>query len=145
MTIGMYGNPNYQFISYAFNWGIAYNLPNETISLRKIVDYNANKVVMKRELPRPVLQRSNRREFYSKLETIMDKWVKSFFISYELITADTTWNSISIGFIYANFWCRIEFEALNSINGFFCISFQYGLWWKIVHNESTLWKFSTFW
>jgi hypothetical protein len=73
MTVGMYGNPNYQWISYAFNWGIAYNLPNETISLKRIVDYNANKVLMKREVPRQVLQRSNRLEFYSKLETIMDK------------------------------------------------------------------------
>jgi hypothetical protein len=72
MTIGMYGNPNYQWISYAFNWGIGYNLPNETISIKRIVDANKNGIV-KREIPKPVMQRSYRREFYGKLETIMDK------------------------------------------------------------------------
>ncbi|XP_055389286.1 uncharacterized protein LOC129618516 [Condylostylus longicornis] len=29
-TIGMYGNPNYNWISYALNFGVSYNLPNET-------------------------------------------------------------------------------------------------------------------
>lgn len=30
LAIGMYGNPQFDFISWAVNWGVAYNLPNAT-------------------------------------------------------------------------------------------------------------------
>ncbi|XP_052863501.1 uncharacterized protein LOC128270138 [Anopheles cruzii] len=61
MTIGIYGNPNYQMVSWALNWGIAYNLPNQTISF-----------VQEMAEPKPMVQRRNRRDLYQKLEVIMN-------------------------------------------------------------------------
>ncbi|XP_052890091.1 uncharacterized protein LOC128298378 [Anopheles moucheti] len=61
MTIGLYGNPNYQFVSWALNWGIAYNLPNQTVSFQKEMAE-----------PKPMVQRRFRRDLYQKLEVIMD-------------------------------------------------------------------------
>uniref|UniRef100_A0A182FNM6 Uncharacterized protein n=1 Tax=Anopheles albimanus TaxID=7167 RepID=A0A182FNM6_ANOAL len=61
MTIGLYGNPNYQLISWALNWGIAYNLPNQTISFQKEMTE-----------PKPMVQRRYRRDLYQKLEVIMN-------------------------------------------------------------------------
>ncbi|XP_041766406.1 uncharacterized protein LOC121590636 [Anopheles merus] len=61
MTIGLYGNPNYQFVSWALNWGIAYNLPNQTLSFQKEMTE-----------PKPMVQRRFRRDLYQKLEVIMD-------------------------------------------------------------------------
>uniref|UniRef100_A0A182XWD9 Uncharacterized protein n=1 Tax=Anopheles stephensi TaxID=30069 RepID=A0A182XWD9_ANOST len=61
MTIGLYGNPNYQFVSWALNWGIAYNLPNQTVSFQKEMTE-----------PKPMVQRLFRRDLYQKLEVIMD-------------------------------------------------------------------------
>uniref|UniRef100_A0A182VYI4 Uncharacterized protein n=1 Tax=Anopheles minimus TaxID=112268 RepID=A0A182VYI4_9DIPT len=61
MTIGLYGNPNYQFVSWALNWGIAYNLPNQTVSFQKEMSE-----------PKPMVQRRFRRDLYQKLEVIMD-------------------------------------------------------------------------
>uniref|UniRef100_A0A182IJC9 Uncharacterized protein n=2 Tax=Anopheles atroparvus TaxID=41427 RepID=A0A182IJC9_ANOAO len=61
MTIGLYGNPNFQFVSWALNWGIAYNLPNQTVSFQKEMTE-----------PKPMVQRRYRRDLYQKLEVIMD-------------------------------------------------------------------------
>ncbi|XP_053671766.1 uncharacterized protein LOC128721977 [Anopheles nili] len=61
MTIGLYGNPNYQFVSWALNWGIAYNLPNQTVSFQKEMTE-----------PKPMVQRRYRRDLYQRLEVIMD-------------------------------------------------------------------------
>lgn len=65
MTIGIYGNPNYQLISWALNWGVAYDLPNETLSATT----NRNKA----DMPKPVVQRRYRRDLYSKLELAMNE------------------------------------------------------------------------
>jgi hypothetical protein len=64
-TIGMYGNPNWQWISWAMNYGLAYNLPNETFNY-------ANMDLMTPEMPAPVMMRRNRRELYQKLEGAMN-------------------------------------------------------------------------
>ncbi|XP_062559173.1 uncharacterized protein LOC134223972 [Armigeres subalbatus] len=61
MTIGVIGNPNYQMFSWAMNWGIAYNLPNQTISF-------PNEMME----PKPMAQRRHRRDLYHKLEVAMD-------------------------------------------------------------------------
>ncbi|XP_001648277.2 uncharacterized protein LOC5563976 [Aedes aegypti] len=61
MTIGMYGNPNYQMFSWALNWGIAYNLPNQTISFEHEM-----------KEPKPMAQRRHRRDLYHKLEVAMN-------------------------------------------------------------------------
>ncbi|XP_055611456.1 uncharacterized protein LOC129758054 [Uranotaenia lowii] len=61
MTVGVYGNPNYQMFSWALNWGIAYNLPNQTLTY----DMDLNQ-------PKPMAQRRNRRDLYHKLEVAMD-------------------------------------------------------------------------
>uniref|UniRef100_A0A336MVX6 CSON004923 protein n=1 Tax=Culicoides sonorensis TaxID=179676 RepID=A0A336MVX6_CULSO len=65
LTIGMYGNPSYDWISWAINWGIAYNLPNETYSatLRRKAES---------EMPRSVTQRRFRRDLYNQIEIAMD-------------------------------------------------------------------------
>lgn len=62
MTIGMYGNPNYQMFSWALNWGIAYNLPNQTISFEHEM-----------KEPKPMAQRRHRRDLYHKLEVAMNE------------------------------------------------------------------------
>ncbi|XP_062553806.1 uncharacterized protein LOC134219126 [Armigeres subalbatus] len=61
MTIGMYGNPNYNMFSWAVNWGVAYNLPNQTISFQSEM----------REA-KSMAQRRHRRDLYQKLEVAMD-------------------------------------------------------------------------
>lgn len=58
----MYGNPNYQYISWAVNWGLAYELPNETLSFKQR---------QKRDMPKAVVQRENRRDLYRRLELAM--------------------------------------------------------------------------
>lgn len=63
-TVGMYGNPNYQFISWAINWGLAYELPNETLSFKQR---------QKRDMPKPVVQRENRRDLFRRLELAMNE------------------------------------------------------------------------
>lgn len=62
----MYGNPNYQWISWAINWGLGYNLPNETYAatLRRKAES---------EMSRSLTLRRNRRDLYQQLEVIMDK------------------------------------------------------------------------
>ncbi|EAT44616.1 AAEL004020-PA [Aedes aegypti] len=61
MTVGVYGNPNYQMFSWAMNWGIAYNLPNQTFSFQS--------EMME---PKPMAQRRHRRDLYQKLEVAMN-------------------------------------------------------------------------
>ena len=65
MTVGFIGNPSYVYISWAINWGVAYELPNETWIL--------NQRDQTKQLPKPVVQRRHRRELYSRLETAIDK------------------------------------------------------------------------
>ncbi|XP_055542248.1 uncharacterized protein LOC129727955 [Wyeomyia smithii] len=61
MTIGIYGNPNYQMFSWALNWGIAYNLPNQTSTFE-----------LEMQEPKPVAQRRHRRELYHRMEVAMN-------------------------------------------------------------------------
>lgn len=63
-TIGLLGNPQYVYISYSFNWGLAYELPNQTWILN-----NRNQ----RPLPKQLLQRRHRRDLYNTLELAIDK------------------------------------------------------------------------
>ncbi|XP_055642332.1 uncharacterized protein LOC129779089 isoform X2 [Toxorhynchites rutilus septentrionalis] len=60
MTVGVIGNPNYNMFSWAVNWGIAYNLPNQTISFQQEM-----------QEPKPLAQRRYRRDLYHKLEVAM--------------------------------------------------------------------------
>ncbi|XP_062564827.1 uncharacterized protein LOC134227405 isoform X2 [Armigeres subalbatus] len=61
MGIGIYGNPNYNMFSWALNWGVAYNLPNQTISFQDELMES-----------KPVAQRRHRRDLYYKLEVAMN-------------------------------------------------------------------------
>jgi len=65
LTVGMYGNPSYTWISWAVNWGLAYDLPNETYSqmLRRKLE---------NEMPESVTKRRFRRDLYHKMEVAMD-------------------------------------------------------------------------
>ncbi|XP_055547125.1 uncharacterized protein LOC129731286 [Wyeomyia smithii] len=62
MTVGMYGNPNYNMFSWGVNWGIAYNLPNETISIQQDMME-----------PKPMAQRRHRRDLYQKMELAINR------------------------------------------------------------------------
>lgn len=64
MTIGVIGNPNVSFLSWALNWGIAYELPNETLSHRERREI---------EMPKMIYQRRHRKELYNKMEIAMDR------------------------------------------------------------------------
>lgn len=52
-------------LSWAMNWGIAYNLPNETIFRRTERDLP--------DMPKMIYQRRNRQELYHKMELAIDK------------------------------------------------------------------------
>lgn len=66
MTIGMIGNPELDYLSWAINWGLAYDLPNETW----IVQHRNEKI-----LPKPFVQRRHRRDLYNRLEIAIEKFV----------------------------------------------------------------------
>lgn len=67
MTVGVIGNPNSNFLSHAVNWGIAYNLPNETLA--QAAHRNQREV----QMPKMIYQRKNRRELYNKIEIAMNE------------------------------------------------------------------------
>lgn len=64
-TFGYIGNPNYIYISWAINYAVAYDLPNETWV---IAHENLTK-----QKPKPEMQRRHRRDLYNKLEVVIDK------------------------------------------------------------------------
>lgn len=64
-TIGMIGNPELDYMSWALNWGLAYDLPNETW----IIQHRHEKY------PKPLVQRRHRRDLYNRLEIAIDKFV----------------------------------------------------------------------
>lgn len=68
-TFGMIGNPELDYMSWALNWGVAYDLPNQTW----IIEHRRQKV-----MPKPIAQRRHRRDLYNRLETAIDKSVKFF-------------------------------------------------------------------
>lgn len=61
---GFVGNPNFIYFSWAVNWGVAYDLPNDTW----IINHKNRKV-----FPKQIVQRRHRRDLYQHLETLMDK------------------------------------------------------------------------
>ncbi|ALC47299.1 CG13616 [Drosophila busckii] len=65
LTVGMLGNPNVNFISWAVNWGVAYNLPNHNWVIQHAHGFAAN-------LTKPMIQRRSRRSFYNELQTAID-------------------------------------------------------------------------
>ncbi|KAL5288014.1 hypothetical protein ACFFRR_008699 [Megaselia abdita] len=65
-TIGMIGNPVVDYISWAVNWGCAYDLPNQTW-----VRQNAHGFHLFKEKPK--VQRRYRRDLYSQIEIVFDK------------------------------------------------------------------------
>lgn len=65
MTVGVLGQPSKGIFTWGLNWGIAYNLPNQTDTV------NALKKIKK--IPHALVTRSTRSMFYSKLELIMNE------------------------------------------------------------------------
>lgn len=63
-TVGFTGNPQYVYMSWALNWGVAYDLPNETW----IINHKNQK-----KFPKPIVQRRHRRDLYDHLEVLIDK------------------------------------------------------------------------
>jgi len=61
-TIGFVGTPVSHWLTYQFDWGVVYNLPNETWVIHQR-HYNK---------PKPVVLRRNRRDLYGKLETVIE-------------------------------------------------------------------------
>lgn len=74
-TLGFVGNPQFIYFSWAINWGIAYELPNQTWIIN-----NRNR----KPLPKQLIKRRHRRDLYNKLEIAIDKWVLccAFFFSF---------------------------------------------------------------
>lgn len=70
-TFGMIGNPNVDYMSWALNWGIAYNLPNQSWIIE-----NRHKKLM----PKSIVQRRHRRELYNRLEIAIDRYVHYLFV-----------------------------------------------------------------
>ncbi|CAD7089914.1 unnamed protein product [Hermetia illucens] len=67
-TIGQIGNPNINFISYALNWGVSYELPNEIWVIQYAHGFK-NKII---DDVQPLVQRRSRRSFYAEIEVILD-------------------------------------------------------------------------
>uniref|UniRef100_A0A0K8VK89 Uncharacterized protein n=1 Tax=Bactrocera latifrons TaxID=174628 RepID=A0A0K8VK89_BACLA len=69
LTIGVIGNPNTEWLSWAENWGMAYDLPNyawvkeHTRGFKKDMDANKTKAMA---------MRRSRRDLFGKLETIIE-------------------------------------------------------------------------
>lgn len=61
----MIGNPELDYMSWALNWGLAYDLPNETW----VIQHRNEKY------PKPLVQRRHRRDLYNRLEIAIDKFV----------------------------------------------------------------------
>ncbi|XP_031636179.1 uncharacterized protein LOC116349065, partial [Contarinia nasturtii] len=62
-TVGFVGNPNFIYFSWAINWGVAYDLPNDTWILNE-----RNRKVF----PKQIVQRRHRRDLYDRLEVLID-------------------------------------------------------------------------
>ncbi|KAG4065212.1 hypothetical protein HA402_007609 [Bradysia odoriphaga] len=64
-TVGYVGNPSFIYFSWGVNWGVAYELPNQT--------WIVNHRDQIREKHKAQLQRRHRRELYHKMELAIDK------------------------------------------------------------------------
>ncbi|KAJ6633545.1 hypothetical protein Bhyg_16194 [Pseudolycoriella hygida] len=67
-TFGYIGNPNYIYISWALNFGVAYELPNETFVI--------SHAHLTKHKPKPEMLRRHRRELYNKLEVAIDRQIQ---------------------------------------------------------------------
>ncbi|XP_068155063.1 uncharacterized protein [Drosophila tropicalis] len=65
LTIGMIGNPDVDYLSWAVNWGVAYDLPNHEWVIQHAHGVNAS-------LPKYVIQRRSRRSFYDEVQSAFD-------------------------------------------------------------------------
>lgn len=63
-TIGIYGNPNYAFISWGLNWGFAYELPTNSTYFKKMREQRSVET-------KPMAQRRHRRHFFNSMEIAM--------------------------------------------------------------------------
>ncbi|CAO1438993.1 unnamed protein product [Diamesa serratosioi] len=63
-TIGIYGNPNFSFISWGLNWGFAYELPTNGTYFKKLRTERSVET-------KPMAQRRHRRDFYNRMEIAM--------------------------------------------------------------------------
>uniref|UniRef100_A0A1B0ALD7 Uncharacterized protein n=1 Tax=Glossina palpalis gambiensis TaxID=67801 RepID=A0A1B0ALD7_9MUSC len=64
LTVGMIGNPSRDFLSYAVNYGVAYNLPTVEWARRHRNGFFNNTKALR--------QRRSRHDFYEKLIVILD-------------------------------------------------------------------------
>uniref|UniRef100_A0A1A9ZCI4 Uncharacterized protein n=1 Tax=Glossina pallidipes TaxID=7398 RepID=A0A1A9ZCI4_GLOPL len=64
LTVGMIGNPSRDFLSYAVNFGVAYNLPTAEWARRHRDGFSNNTKALR--------QRRSRHDFYEKLIVILD-------------------------------------------------------------------------
>lgn len=62
MAVGILGQPDHNLMTFAVNWGVAWDLPNET----KQFDIHSW------YFPKSVMQRRHRRDLYQKIETIFE-------------------------------------------------------------------------
>lgn len=65
MTVGVVGSPNVGTLSWALNWGVAYNLPSYAWARKYAQGFSTD--------TKAQVQRRSRRDLYQKLELIMDK------------------------------------------------------------------------
>lgn len=65
MTVGVLGQPMPGIFTWGLNWGIAYELPNQTASIEAFKRL--------KKVPQPLVARRYRRDLYSKLELIMNE------------------------------------------------------------------------
>lgn len=61
----MIGDPSIVLMTWALNWGLAYNLPNDTWILSQKNGYA--------QFPKQIVQRRHRRDLYGQLENMIDK------------------------------------------------------------------------
>ncbi|XP_037808395.1 uncharacterized protein LOC119601507 [Lucilia sericata] len=64
LTIGVVGNPHVDYLSWAVNWGVAYNLPNYAWARKHAQGFS--------NITKAIIQRRSRRELFEKLELMID-------------------------------------------------------------------------
>ncbi|XP_055855742.1 uncharacterized protein LOC129918961 [Episyrphus balteatus] len=67
-TVGVVGSPRINYLSYGLNWGIAYDLPNETWIIDHLHGFSNT-----RQPSLAVLKRRNRRSLYHSIENLIDR------------------------------------------------------------------------
>ncbi|KAH8246889.1 hypothetical protein KR032_002965 [Drosophila birchii] len=65
LTIGMIGNPDVDYLSWAVNWGVAYDLPNHQWVIQHAHGLNAT-------LAKDTIKRRSRRAFYDEVQSLFD-------------------------------------------------------------------------